>query len=433
MKNKKFIFLMLLSLLFLPLSVFAKETCEVVNPSGKSIGSEVKCGNEYFYIIENNNNTIKMLAKYNLNIGYTYTRLFVNENEDCSTLVPMGYNSDNYWSGTTKDNKMYCMYYKKIDEDVLQNSKAIGAHGNEKGEPEFPEVGVISFWGNTAFTNLGETYSSGYKDGELKSDYDNMKLAYDSLQTYKNNLNDKGYEITNIDLISVKEINNFTKVVTGKDLPLKEWYESTPENISEYNSDYYYQLGDLKEYLSDDYSWLWSTTYWTKTVAAFDSSYAYFVDTLGYICSGRECEMAIGAGVRPVITVPKDKIKYNIKTKTDGNGTIEVVSTAFGGDSIQFKVSAKKGLKLAGLTVTSDNGEKVEFKEEDITVDASGIYSISTNKFTMPFDNVTIEARWSSVNPKTGVNIILVSISLLLVMSISLTLIITSKKKYSKN
>jgi len=32
-------------------------------------------------------------------------------------------------------------------------------------------------------------------------------------------------------------------------------------------------------------------------------------------------------------------------------------------DAISFKVSAKKGLKLSGLTVTTDTGEKVNFDD----------------------------------------------------------------------
>ena len=172
-------------------------------------------------------------------------------------------------------------------------------------------------------------------------------------------------------------------------------------------------MGDLKEYVSDDYSWLWNSSYWTKTLVGNineleDSSdtNVYFVSSAGEICySESDCFSGIPrAGIRPVVTMSKKNIKYNIYTKTDGNGTIEVVENAFGGDTINFKVTAKKGLRLAGLTVTTDSGESVVFNEEDISVDETGIYSISTNKFTMPYENVTIEAKWTStiLNPNTG-------------------------------
>ena len=124
--------------------------------------------------------------------------------------------------------------------------------------------------------------------------------------------------------------------------------------------------------------------------------------------------------------------KYIIKTKTDGNGAIEVINKASGGESIQFKVTAKKGLKLTRLTITTDSGEKVEFNEEDITTDSSGVFSVSTNKFTMPYENVTIEARWSSsiINPKTGTGISIIIITTLLLVSSTTYMIFKRKKNY---
>lgn len=122
--------------------------------------------------------------------------------------------------------------------------------------------------------------------------------------------------------------------------------------------------------------------------------------------------------------------KYSINTKTDGNGTIEVIGSAFGGDLIQFKVSAKKGLKLEGITITTDSGEKVEFDKDDITTDSSGVLSISMNKFTMPYENVTIEARWASsiINPNTGTGVSVIIITIVLLVS-SITYIILKRKK----
>lgn len=105
------------------------------------------CGNEHFYIIENNTDNVKMLAKYNLNIGYTYERVKTEEDVDCHTLLPEGY--DNYWSTTTVDGQKYCIFDYQTNDKVLQNSKSIGAHGNEKGEPVFLEVGVIGFLGKS--------------------------------------------------------------------------------------------------------------------------------------------------------------------------------------------------------------------------------------------------------------------------------------------
>ena len=117
-------------------------------------------------------------------------------------------------------------------------------------------------------------------------------------------------------------------------------------------------------------------------------------------------------------TIPK---KYNIYTKTDGNGSIEVIDSAAGGDSISFKAQALGAYKLASITVTTDNGESIKFTEDDITKDESGLYSISTNSFIMPYSDVTIEAKWSKdssdlINPNTGTGLVIIlSVSLLVI------------------
>ena len=401
--KKRILFTLIIMLL--PIMVNAKETCTIVSGNGKDIGSEIACGSEHFYIIENNNNTIRMLSKYNLNIGYTYYRVEIEDYGTCDGVKP----SNAVTSYTKKVNNVYYCYYATENwTNPLQNELAVGAHGNTPGESDYPEVAIVPLWNtgttNYLLTNFGDTYSVGYKDGALKeesNDGSNGMEAIKLLNTYKNDLNNSGYNITNIDLISVTDLNNIYKSVSGKELPLQQWYQSSTNNLST-TGDFYYHIGDLKEHFSNDYKWLWSTTYWTKTVEAEYVYYQYFVDTLGFLCNGRECYNALGAGIRPVITITNSDIRYLIRTKTDGKGTIEVVESAAGGDSIQFKVKANKSYKLAGLTVTTDAGETVEFNEGDFEVDSSGVYRISTNKFTMPFDNVTIQARWTIINPNTG-------------------------------
>ena len=38
---------------------------------GKNVGDEIACGTEHFYVIDNDSKSIRMLSKYNLNIGVT--------------------------------------------------------------------------------------------------------------------------------------------------------------------------------------------------------------------------------------------------------------------------------------------------------------------------------------------------------------------------
>ena len=93
---------------------------------------------------------------------------------------------------------------------------------------------------------------------------------------------------------------------------------------------------------------------------------------------------------------------YTIRTKTDGNGTIEVVSNAKYKDRISFKIIPKKGYKLKELRITSDSGESITLEEG--IVEGENLYEELDKIFVMPSDNVTIEAKWEIINPKTTSN-----------------------------
>lgn len=82
-------------------------------------------------------------------------------------------------------------------------------------------------------------------------------------------------------------------------------------------------------------------------------------------------------------------IPLNIKTKTDGNGKIEVINTSRYGEEITFTVLPIKGYEVSKIVVTDSNGKVVEFKEK---------------KFTMPNSDVTIEATFikEQSNPETS-------------------------------
>ena len=44
--------------------------CKVVTGTGKTLGDEIKCGSESFYVIENTTYKMVLFAKYNLEVGY---------------------------------------------------------------------------------------------------------------------------------------------------------------------------------------------------------------------------------------------------------------------------------------------------------------------------------------------------------------------------
>lgn len=497
---KKIILQILLLVMFMPFVVNAKEYCTVVSGNGKDIGSEIACGTEHFYVIDNDGNNVKMLSKYNLYVGANYNKIKVDSNiyryskcndSNCNSLtgnhlyyfedekvdyddfmsmieskysiekirdyidlknngtlyttIP-DYSSIMTISGETYIKENIKLYpYTIIDSDeneyALQNKLALGVTG-DKGNANYPIYATLPVfpgnygaYGNFYDLDTSSTSTKNYdnfEDGYTNFEFKNGSNILYYLDDYKNNLNSLGFEISNIDMINMKELYDLVKAISKKNLPLANWYNASLEKESiEDDNTYYHELGDLKQYLSNDYKWLWNTTYWTKTFMGNDDSNSaeefsqlYFVSSSGEICySLSECWSGIPrAGIRPVITISKDMIKYNIYTKTDGNGTIEVVDSSFGGKSISFRVSAKKGFRLAGLTVTADSGEKVQFSEEELTTNTDGITSISTNKFTMPYENVTIEAKWASniINPNTGNRIYLILLVITLIVSTSL-------------
>lgn len=46
-----------------------KSACSVISGTGKSTGDMIKCGTEEFYVVSTNENSVKALSKYNLNVG----------------------------------------------------------------------------------------------------------------------------------------------------------------------------------------------------------------------------------------------------------------------------------------------------------------------------------------------------------------------------
>ena len=479
MKLKGKILILILCFILSPFVVEAKESCTIVNGTGNKIGDEISCGEEHFYIIEKTDTELKMLAKYNLYVGAIYnkinldiTKIYgkyecdsseycinnpiyffdgtqVNSYDEWNRKIQEKYNLNGIYemnaydanmflssgdialashvysekyeeNNKTYQNKTYKLYpYTSITEETegyaLQNKLARGVTG-AKGNANYPIYSTTNLFPGNNPNSIGnfDNFESWYTNFEFVKDENNdesiiKKYLYD----YQTKLNEMGYEVTKVDMINIKEINNLVHAISNQNLPLSEWYTSSlnSEEITD-ETNTYKVLGDLKEYLSNDYSWLWNTSYWTKTLVGNTSdlktflpdNFAYFISTSGEICYSRSsCFSGIPrAGLRPIVTISKDDLKYNIYTKTDGNGTIEVVESAYAESPISFKVSAKKGFKLIGLAVTTDSNKTVEFTEDNII-------------------NDIIE------NPKTGINISLFILVLILISSIY---IIIKKRNY---
>ena len=492
---------LLFIMLLIPLSVEAKESCKVVSGNGKDLGSEIACGSEHFYVIESNEDEVKMLAKYNLNTGVTIYKEKI-EKEEGDTRSDSKYCFDLAQSkgGTVKSDDFYnapgyCFYavlnsketiidqvlqfpfsdtrstseicsefaqnhqgvyiessqtanpyyreieckYKKINDsyNLLQTEDAKSAHWDEELNYLYPQVGDVYMQHTGEAFNNDMNFEEGiskksipvqentsFYDFDINLDHLNedtvdsvMRDGNQSgitkpLYTYKYLLEQMGYTINDISLLSLSEMDGIVNKTSGKFLPLEEWGTSfnTIQFSHDYPSTYKIEFGDLKPYIPNDYSWLYSTTYWNSTVfdakEAARKSYFVFTAEQGKLCGAGflTCapETTLGCGVRPVITIPTSEIEYNIQTKTDGNGEIEVVENAKGNDKITFKITSKKGYQLSKLTITTDSGERVEFSKGEIINNSDGTISINQNKFTMPFENVVIEASFEQEKEKTN-------------------------------
>lgn len=108
-------------------------------------------------------------------------------------------------------------------------------------------------------------------------------------------------------------------------------------------------------------------------------------------------------------------LQLNVETKVTGEGTVEVVEETKAGEEVSFKVQPKDGYKLEKVIVTDAEGKQVVFTDY---------------KFTMPSNDVTIEAIFIVDNPNT-VDVSLLSAIILGFLSI-LYLCINKNNKLTK-
>jgi hypothetical protein len=417
---------------------YIRQKCRSATNCGRYGGSDYKYFFESVEVDSYETWITKIYNKYNLTDLNPVSQEVGTDPSDGTLAYYSELYGDIYKEGNDYYQKYtYKLYpYTTITENTngyaLQNENAVGVHGT-KGNPIYPTIATFHMsYKNDDYLENDVTYKDGYINYELSDSHVIKKYFND----YKNNLIKKGYEPINIDMLNIKDLDEIVYKLTNKNLPLSEWFEYSHENYNQVEDDYssYVVVGSLKDFLQNNNSWLWETSSWLKTKENSSADHFYFISTSGEICYSYEyCFSGIPrAGLRPVVTMSKNVLKYNINTKTDSNGTIEVVDSAFGGDVIKFKISAKKGYKLAGLTVTTDSGESIKINKEDITLGVKELYSISTNEFTMPYENITIEAKWvdNVTNPNTGRSTYVLSFLLISVIGIFVISLVKKKKKF---
>lgn len=431
MKNK--ILLIIICLMIFPFVVEAKEYCEVVKGDANKPGAELKCGTESFYLVSSSESSVQLLAKYNLLVGDKIDVIDINysdfedsgasEEEYCMQVgssagyhpyyAAMMYEYNNFeidYSGDTK-----CRIYEKINYNrVRQDERAVGTK-LVNGKSVLPLYGIVymnPYWGYE-YIHDDERYDFEYDNrGNLKIETTPFEKYLDG---YKDELNTQGIEASKVSFITFNRTLSLLEEVYGHHIDVDLEYDNNPNDpVGHYTGKM-----DITRYANNN-EWIYGTTYWLGSGFYEDSHNQhqdyendYYISNEGMLCAiGRgECiylPYPIGNGIRPLVTITKNDIKYKINTKTDGNGTIEVVNTASGNETIQFRVTANAGYKLGSLIVTTDSGETVEFDEGSIITNPDGTISIDKNAFKMPFENVTIEAKWVKnskdivVNPKTA-------------------------------
>ncbi len=333
-----------------------------------SIGDKFCIGEECFYVTKNANGKISALAEYNLYVGANYSKIVLDINntfiryrcktEDvssCYTNVAYYFDGqeidgyyewekmifdkygDNFistevygdvyvWNNLLFRNMTYKLYpYIEITEETegyaLQNELARGVNG-EKGNATYPIYATVRIHENRK--DSADIYKKGYMNFDLVNDSYLMKV----FSEYETILSDSGYVVDSVDMFNIEDVEELVYAISGKELPLIDWYDESlkTEQIGD-DDEKYVRLGDLTQYLSNSYAWIWNTTYWLKTAVGTslkDYDYwntpTYFISTAGDLCYADSCRNSIPrAGVRPVITMTANQFELN---RIDINGTI---------------------------------------------------------------------------------------------------------------
>lgn len=402
---------------------------------------------EYYYCVDlarRNNATSYRDGFYNVH-GYCFLATNIDNidvswatndssytDETCLNHMNELNNNDNEYTYFYHSLVSGTCYYKKILKNIKQNENAVSVHWDENNNYLFPQVGDIYINGfrNTFMQAVNIYYSDFYLDNMNTGEkYDNY--FYDlvlgngpisvRLNNYKKTLEELGFTINNVNLLSLGDINNINKSInkTEESFPYEEWYNHSRNIVPPH-----YEFGSIKEYLPNKGSFLYNTSYWIRT--GFDLTTnsnpmglnsVIIINSNGGVCSSEltvnsniinTCQFIVsttsklGAGLRPLITIPNE-LEYLIRTKTNGNGSIETVTNSLGDKGIRFKVNANKGYELDKIIITTDSGEKVEFTKGDVIINnEDGTVSLIDNKFTMPFENVTVEAAFKPMNKKNN-------------------------------
>ena len=445
--------LFFLALFLFPIRVFGTEYCKVVSGSGHDLGDEIACGEEHFYLLGAENNQLELFAKYNLYAGVEIHKEKLANGQQCYELA-------NAKGGSVKDDGFYkapegyCFYSVRINTDrITQSAEAKSAHWDEDLNYLYPQVGDVYIGSNLFENNVEQLQNdSGFYDGDvILNAYESNSesslyptVTVSSLNRYKSQLVSDGYAIDSIGLLRLGRLDDILYQLSNKHMPLKEWGLNVDVTLRDPNNNSSIleaHFGDIKPFVPEEYKWLYSTTYWNSTYYQSSNNPTttarlyVFVAEQGKLCGAGFAYCAptttLGCGLRPVLTMSSNYLKYAIYTPTDQNGEVEVIDSSVPGEPITFKVKAKEGYKLIELIIKTLSGQEIHFTENEIVRNSDGTISISDNTFTMPNESVTIQARWASIysNPETLSSLAIIIVILVFVLGCSYSMYHMQTKK----
>ena len=408
------------------------------------------------------------------------------------------YDSVVYENNTQQFDGVQCYNREYKIENPIQSSIAISKHGGSKETgSEYPEVGDYFF---NDYTNYykGESQEDIYMSYDFENNLTWNNFIYRYLDDYYDELNSLGsYEVDEVSLLSYNDLADIlTAINSDKTFDHNgyfcdgEWYRDEDETMwmctdAEYPYvwSYYDDDGDytyvgrsgIKQFIPEQYDWLYSTTYWLRTAFinqggdatrgqsqsqnySTNYNYQFFIDTVGDLCyvDGQNgCnDPRIGAGIRPLISMSGDQFELN---RMDINGTIRWIDENNASkvrptksviklyrnnnliSSIEVEKEAEEDLwRFSFPNLLKYDKEGAEYKYT-ITQDDIALYSSSVTNFdivnkyapdlAVPNTGVN-QYTDGGVNSDAGLESLIICVSAI-VMSVSAMTLIRKSKKIS--
>ena len=241
------------------------------------VGTEKCFGDECFYVISSTKDTVTMLAKYNLHVGYVATPVVsdVNYNVNNYNVSPLIMTSNDAYvmplisDGPITEENQTIETIPIENPSGIQDASAKGITGDSSyiGVDKFSENSYWTYYVNGSGRVLYEKYGTTYPAYV----YDTNSSLYSYIENYKIFLQNYGIAISDARLISHEELLS---------------------------------LGCSQSSCMSAPSWVYSNSYWTGS--AFNIMYVKFVES-GGVYSENVFDAPGYYGVRPVITISKSE------------------------------------------------------------------------------------------------------------------------------